>query len=367
MKIETTLEKIKDAVSRIQKISAKNLSLPILENVLLIAKDNNLILRSTNLHVGAEITLPVKVTQEGEVAVKLDIFGQIINSLNGDNNVVFEIVDTTLHISTEKSKMNIKLFPHVDFPTLPRVDDLADEISLPIEVLLDGVRSVVYSASLSDIKPEISSVYIYSENNEIVFVSTDSFRLAERRIVTEQNITIPGVIIPIKNIQECIKIFSGTTGNIKISLSKNQLSAESSSIYFTSRIVDGNYPDYKQIIPTESKTTVIVLKDELLQSLRLVNIFSDNFNQILLKVNKESGIITINSRNTDIGENNTSVDAAITGEDIEMHINHKYLSDAFSAFTTDSLEFSFTEKNKPCIVRSVGDSSFLYLIMPMNR
>lgn len=367
MKIETTLEKIKDAVSRVQKISAKNLSLPILENVLLIAKENNLILRSTNLHVGAEITLPVKISTEGEVAVKLDIFGQIINSLNGDDNVVLEVVDTTLHISTDKSKMNIKLFPHLDFPTLPQVEDSVEEISLPIEILLDGVKSVVYSASLSDIKPEISSVYIYSENNEIVFASTDSFRLAEKRIVTEQNMSISGVIIPIKNIQECVKMFTGITGNVKISLSKNQLSVTSSNIYFTSRIVDGNYPDYKQIIPTESATTAVVLKDELLQSLRLVNIFSDNFNQILLKINKENGLITINSRNTDVGENNTSVDAAVSGDSIEMHINHKYLSDAFSAFTTDSIEFSFTEKNKPCIVRSVGDSSFLYLIMPMNR
>ncbi len=366
MKIETTVEKIKDAVSRIQKVSAKNLSLPILENILLIARDNILTLRSTNLHVGVEITIPVKIKEEGELSVKLDVFSQIINSLQGDYNVTFEVIENTLHISTEKSEMNIKLFPHADFPTLPRVED-ATEINFPIETILDGVKSVVYSASISDIKPEISSVYIYSENNELVFVSTDSFRLAEKRIVTKGNLDISGVIIPIKNIQECIKIFNGITDSVQLSIGKNQLSIQSENIYFTSRIVDGNYPDYKQIIPQESLVNSIVLKDELIQSLRLVNVFSDNFNQILIKTDSQKGQLHIHSRNTDVGENDTSVDAAITGGDIEMYLNHKYLSDAFPALHGDSINFSFTEKNKPCVIRSVGDSSFLYLIMPMNR
>ncbi len=366
MKIEATLEKIKEAVSRAQKVSAKNLSLPILENVLLTASENILTIRSTNLHVGVEIMVPVKIEQEGEIAVKLDIFSQIINSLHGEHKVVLEVIENTCHIHTEKSDMEIKLFPHTDFPTLPRVED-AVEIELPIETIINGVRSVVYSASLSDIKPEISSVYIYSENNEIVFVATDSFRLAEKRIVVEGANTIPGIIVPIKNIQECIKIFTGITDTTKLFIGKNQLSIQSNNIYFTSRIVDGNYPDYKQIIPQESLTDVVILKDELIQSLRLVNVFSDNFNQILMKTNSEKGQISIHSRNTDVGENNTTVDAAITGVGVEMYLNHKYLSDAFGALTSDSINFSFTEKNKPCIIKSVGDPSFLYLIMPMNR
>ena len=366
MKIETTLEKIKDAVSRIQKVSSKNLSLPILENVLLTAKENALTLRSTNLHIGVEISIPVKIDTEGEIAVKLDVFGQIINSLNGEHKVSFQVIDKTLHISTEKSEMDIKLFPHSDFPTLPHVEE-GVEIEFPIETIIDGVRSVVYSASLSDIKPEISSVYIYSENNELVFVSTDSFRLAEKRIVTKNEVDISGVIVPVKNIQECIKIFAGISGDVKLFIGKNQLSIQSDNIYFTSRIVDGNYPDYKQIIPQESIVNSVVLKNELIQSLRLVNVFSDNFNQILIKSDSQTGQMHIHSRNTDVGENNTSVDAAITGGDIEMYLNHKYLSDAFTALSADSINFSFTEKNKPCVVRSVGDSSFLYLIMPMNR
>lgn len=367
MKLESTLEKISLATSRVQKVSAKNLSLPILENILLIAKDNTLTFRSTNLHIGVEVSFPVKIKEEGEVAVNLLVFSNIISNLKNEHKLTLEVKnDNLLEIKTEKSVMDIKLFPHQDFPTLPHLKD-AVEIKLPIEKIIDGVRSVVYSASLSDIKPEIASVFIYPEANELVFVSTDSFRLAEKRIVLDTQQDFPGVIIPVKNIQECIKVFSGVSEDVSIFIGENQLSIQSSEIYFTSRIVDGNYPDYKQIIPQEYQTEMVLLKEDLIQSLRLVNVFSDNFNQILLKADQKAGRIDLHSRNSDVGENTTSVDAAISGKDVQMHLNHKYLSDCFASIASDSLSFSFTENNKPFIIRGVGDKSFLYLIMPMNR
>ena len=366
MKIETTLENIQGVVARIQKVSSKNLSLPVLENVLLTAKGKTCVARVTNLHVGVEVTLPVKVIEEGEIAVNLSVLGQITSSLSASGSVVLEVDGTTLNISTDHSDMQVKLAPHADFPTLPRVEE-GTTITLPIETLIDGVKSVVYSASLSDIKPEISSVFIYNENNELVFVATDSFRLAERRVVVDTGAEVPGVIIPVKNMHECIKVFGGLTGDVSLMIGKNQLSIQSDSTYFTSRIIDGNYPEYQRIIPTKSTTEAVVLKDELVKALRLVNVFSDNFNQITLSVNQKSGTITMHSRNADIGENHTTVDAAVKGGDIEMHLNHKYLSDVLQSLATDSLQFSFVDKGKPCVIRGVGDPSFLYLIMPMNR
>ncbi len=366
MKIESTLDKLSSAIQRIQKVSSKNLSLPILENILLIAKDNILIIRSTNLHVGTEITIPVKVQTKGEVAVRLDLFTNIISSLKKEHKIVLELKDTVLYIQTDKSEMEINTYPSADFPTLPQIED-GLEFILPTKKFIEGVKSVSYAAALSDIKPEIASVYIHTVDNELVFVATDSFRLAEKKIIVSKVEEFPGVIIPIKNIQECIKTFHDIDGDILCTISKNQMSLQNNEIYFTSRIVDGNYPDYKQIIPEEEKTSVILLKDDLISSLRLVNVFSDNFNQIFLKTNTKKGNINLNSRNTDVGENSTDIDAVISGGDIEMYLNHKYLTDSFQSLDGDSVEFSFTEKNRPFIVKSVGDSNFLYLIMPMNR
>src|SRR5690606_3602158 len=159
--------------------------------------------------------------------------------------------------------------------------------TLPIDQFIDGVRSVMYSASQSDIKPEIASVYIYSEDGNLVFVATDSFRLAEKKVKVSNIEDFPGVIVPIKNIQECVKVFAGDEGDVQLFVEKNQLSIVSNNTYFTSRIVDGNYPDYQQIIPKEFTTEAVVLKDDLIQTLKLVNVFSNTFNQISIATNAE--------------------------------------------------------------------------------
>ena len=131
--------------------------------------------------------------------------------------------------------------------------------------------------------------------------------------------------------------------------------------------IDGNYPDYKQIIPSDSTIQSVLLKSDVIDSLRLVNVFSDTFNQISFSVNKDEGLVSLHTRNTDVGENKTTIDAAVTGGSIDMFLNHRYLSDVLSVIEADSVSFLFTEKNKPCVVSPVGDESFLYLIMPMNR
>ena len=366
MKLETTIQKLSNSVNKLKNFSSKNISLPVLENILLINKDNILTIRSTNLHIGVEISIPVKSIKDGEVAVNLGLFTNILNSLKKEDKILLELHGTLLKIKTENSEMEINTYDSSEFPSLPQIEEGLDFI-IPIDKFIDGVRSVMYAASSSDIKPEISSVYIYKENNELIFVSTDSFRLAEKRIIIDGVDDFPGIIIPIKNIQECVHVFSDVKGDVLFELSKNQVSIKNNEIYFTSRIIDGNYPNYTQIIPQEEKTSVIVLKNDLYSSLRLINVFSDNFNQILLKTNKKKGVLSLHSKNTDIGENNTDIEAVIEGDDIEVYVNHKYITDSFSSLNEDSIYFSFFEKNKPFIIKSVGDNSFLYLIMPMNR
>jgi DNA polymerase-3 subunit beta len=366
MKVQSTIEKISHAVSKVQKISAKNVSLPVLENVLLTTEKNNLIFRVTNLHVGVEVTVPVKVEKQGTIAVNLTIFSNIISSIKNGQNINLEVEDQTLNITTDDSTMELKVSAHEDFPTLPQPKE-EDFFTLPIEKFIEGVRSVMYSASQSDIKPEISSVYIYNHDGDLTFVSTDSFRLAEKKVSIKGLEDFPGVIVPIKNIQECVKIFTGDESDVKLFIEKNQLTIVSNDTYFTSRIVDGNYPDYQQIIPKEFSTEAVVLKDDLVQTLRLVNVFSNTFNQVSIKTLSKEGRLSISSRNTDIGENNSLVDAAVKGDDVETYVNHRYISDIFNSTPSDSISFSFIEKNKPFMVKGVGDESFLYLIMPMNR
>ena len=365
MKIECGIDKIKKALTSVERITGKNLTLPVLGSVLWVATGKTLKLRATNLNIGIEIEIPAKIEKEGVVAVRGDILSSLFSVLQGDLNVLFELINGNLLVKTKTSTILLKSISHEDFPTIPIIE--GESILIPNKKFIDGIKSVYYSASISDVKPEIGSIYIYPEDDMLVFVSTDSFRLAEKKIKIKQNLNFNGILIPYKNIVEVIKVFEGIEDDIKITLQKNQISFKTENIYLTSRVVDGSFPDYKQIVPKNTTTKSIVLKQDFISSLKISNIFSDKFNQIVLTIKPGDKIFEIESKNTDIGENTTLVAGALSGEDVSANFNFKYILDCFQSISGDSLSIELTGNNKPMIIRGVGDSSFMYLVMPMNR
>ena len=365
MKIECSTEKIKNAVSQVERITGKNLTLPILSSILLTASGNSLKLRSTNLNLGIEIEIGVKIEKEGTLAISGSVLNAVLSNISQNENMYLENIDGSLLIKTKKSQIRLKSSPYEDFPTIPIVAGNSFEIES--SKLIDGIKSVYYSSSISDIKPEISSVFIYTNEDNLIFVSTDSFRLAEKKIKVKGLEEILGILIPYKNIGEILKVFGEFKGIIKVCFSKNQISFSSDNTYLTSRIIDGIFPDYKQIIPKDFLTDVVVLKQDLLNALKLSNIFSDKFNQINLKITPKEKVFELSSVNNDIGENKTYLDAVINGETIELGFNYKYFLDCFQSLNTDSVSIKLSEVSRPIVISAVSDPSFTYLIMPMNR
>jgi len=365
MKLECKIEEIKNKISQVERITGKNLTLPVLNSILLIASGKSLKLRSTNLSLGIEVEIPEKVEKEGIVAISGSVLSGVFSNVYQNENVFLESDDGNLMIKTKKSKIKLKGQPHDDFPTIPRVAGV--DFEMDSKKLVDGIKSVYYSSSVSDIKPEISSVYMYTNEDSLVFVSTDSFRLAEKKIKMKGVPEVPGVLIPFKNIPEILRVFGDYDSDIKVCFNKNQISFSSDDTYLTSRIIDGVFPDYRQIIPKNSTTNAVLLKQDLLNALKISNIFSDKFNQVNLKISPKEKIFELSSLNNDIGENKTYVDAALTGENIELGFNYKYFLDCFQSLTTDSLSIKFSGASSPLVISPVSDSSFIYLIMPMNR
>lgn len=365
MKLECSTEKIKNAVFQTERITGKNLSLPILNSILLIATGNVLKLRAMNLSLGIEINIPAKIEKEGILAINGSVLSNVFSNINQSENVLLEGENNNLLIKTKKSNIKIKGQPSDDFPTIPIVS--GDSFEIEADKLTEGIKSVYYSSSVSDIKPEISSVYVYSDDDSLIFVSTDSFRLAEKKIKLKKVLDIKGLLIPFKNITEILKIFNDTSKSINICFNSNQISFSCENIYLTSRLIDGVFPDYRQIIPKESSTEVVLLKQDLLNGLKLTNVFSDKFNQLNLKINNQQKIFELSSFNNDIGENRTNIDSVIKGKDIEISFNYKYFLDCFTSINTDSLVVYFTDSQHPILIKPINDNSFIYLIMPMNR
>lgn len=365
MKLECSIEKIKNALLVVDRITGKNLTLPVLGSVLWVATGKTLKLRATNLNIGIEMEVPAKIEKEGVVAIRSDILSSLFSILSGDTIVSFELINNNLSVKTKQNTIILKSISNEDFPTIPIID--GEEVFLQIDRFIEGLKSVYYSASISEIKPEIGSVYIYPEEDILVFVATDSFRLAEKKIKIKQKLSFSGILIPHKNVNEIIKVFENIKDDIKIIIQKNQISFSTKNIYLTSRIIDGSFPDYKQIIPKNPTTEAVIIKQDLISSLKISNIFSDKFNQITFNIKPKEKVFEIEAKNTDIGENITLLGGALSGDDVVLNFNYKYIIDCFSSISSDSLALEFSGNNKPMIIKPVGDPSFIYLVMPMNR
>ncbi|MSR87799.1 MAG: DNA polymerase III subunit beta [Candidatus Zambryskibacteria bacterium] len=366
MKIECIKEQLEEALNKANKIAGKNTTLPVLSGLYMEANQNSLSIKATNLDLGITVNVPVKVVEPGIVVVPAHIITSLISSLFKDRNITLNTKEQILEIKTSSTKTNIKTLPSEDFPIIPEIGD-DDVFSIPTRDFIFGIRSVIYAAAIGSIKPELSSISITYEGEFLVFAATDSFRLAEKKIRVKKIPNFKQILVPQKNALEMIKIFDRADEYISISIQEHQIAMRSEGVYLTSRIIDGTFPDYRQIIPKKTSTSAVMLKQDLINSLKTSLIFSDSFNQLTLRLSPVAKHFELESKNSTIGESVHKLDAVLEGDELSINVNHRYFTDCFQSITTDSLSLSFAGVAKPIIVTGVGDSSFLYLVMPMNQ
>ncbi len=364
MKAECTKDALRNGVQQAERMTGKNLSLPVLGGILFSAQGNTLTLRATNLDFGIEIRIPAKIDGEFSAVVPGNILSGILSAVS-DGKITLDMANENLTLSTLNTKSVVKCLPSDDFPTLPTISG-AESFTVSAQKFIDGVKSVWYSASVSDMKPEIASIYIYPENEDMVFAATDSFRLAEKKIAIKKNAEFSRILIPYKNMVEMLRVFEGLDSDMDISFNKNQISVSVGNIYVTSRIIDGVFPDYRQIIPKEYVTEAVMLKQDVINALKMTNLFSDKFNRVDIRVDPAKKLFEVEAKNQILGENTTRIDAALSGKEISCGFNQKYILDCFQAIKHESVVFRFSGIGRPLVIQGVGDGSFVYLVMPLT-
>jgi DNA polymerase-3 subunit beta len=366
MRVEFTKESFEHAVGLANRASGKNVNLPVLSCVLFEAKNKVCYVRSTNLDLGVEVAVSAKVMEDGIVAVPATLLSQYAGTLGDEQKISIELKETVLVVTTKKGTTEIKTMPADDFPTLP-APDAKKAFLIPAATLLTGFRSVWYAASVSTVKPELGSIYVYHHDSKMFFVATDSFRLAEKSIALPKITSFDPVLIPYKNVGDCMRILESASGDVEVRVTPTQLGFYFDNVFVTSRLIDGTFPDYKQIIPKDPQTTVTCLKADLVQTLKKAVVFSDSFHQVGFVVDPAKKVCTIRATNADVGTIDERIDATIQGEPLTINFNYRYLLDCFQSIGTDSVSLSFSGPGRPLVVRGVGDPSFLYLAMPLNR
>ncbi|MDD5033089.1 MAG: DNA polymerase III subunit beta [Candidatus Pacebacteria bacterium] len=356
---------LQNALILSEKIAGKNNTLPILNAVLLATEKKSIIFSSTNLEIGLKISIPAKIEKEGVVAVSAKLFSSFVSSFNENEEMIIDTVNNNLVLSTKNSSTTIKGYNPSDFPILPKISEKKSFIVSAFDFVL-GLRSVFYSSSLSETKPEINSVYIYSSSKTpLTFVATDSFRLAEKKIPYNLN-DFSNFLIPYRNVIEILKIFENQEGDLTIKTDDNNLNISSKNIELTSRLTDGTFLDYKQIIPNNFINTAQVNKKRFIDAIKTSSLFSGKLNEVKIKIYKNESFLEIQTSNPDFGENTINIPAKTEGEDLVMVFNYKYLIDSIQSFKTEDLFFKFSGEGKPLLITGFGDNSFVYLVMPMK-
>jgi DNA polymerase III subunit beta len=365
MKINCLKEDLQKAVYQTEKITGKNLSLPVLKGIL-ITVDNYIILNSTNLDLGIEIIVPGKIENKGRVVVDGSILNNFLSNISKNELLTIELKNNNLFISGKSIKTNLTTLSDDDFPVIPK-PKTKNSFKIKKDILINGLKSVWFSASNSNIKPELSSVYIYQDGEKIIFVATDSFRLAEKKVLAKDIPEFESILLPIKNVPDIIRFIEESNEDINVFIEESQISFSYKNHFLTSRIINGSFPDYKQIIPKEFETEILSLKEDALNHLKLTNVFADKFNQIVFSSYPSKKTFTIKSHNQEKGDNLSFIDAVLKGKDIEIGFNYRYIMDSFQSITGDSVSFLLAGQGRPMLIKSVPDNGFTYVVMPMNR
>jgi DNA polymerase III subunit beta len=363
MKIEILKDSLEKSVNTASRVANKNLSLPVLGCVVITASKDRVTLKATNLDVSAEIAVPAKVLEEGVVAIPAHILSQTMSTAT-DEKLTLTLSETTLNVEGSHGSAQIKTVDASDFPTLPFVKEGEGySVSLPAKELARAFKMVTFSASTSGIRPELSSIYFEIIDGILITAATDSFRLAEMKIPVKTKTNIDPILIPHRNVADIVRAISDTE-TVEMRIGEGQVSFLVDGSYLTSRLIDGVFPEYQAIIPKNFTTHATVLTQDALKGFRKVSIFADATNQVTLTTKDKK--ISIEARNTSVGETKEHIDSVTEGDDISISFNIRYIIDALGVMTSDSVIFSIGGVGKPMVISDVPDKGFTYLVMPMN-
>lgn len=372
MKVEILKENLKTGLGAVEGVAGKNISLPILQNVLIKTEENFLSFTSTDLEIATRCWVLAKIVRDGGVVVPAKFLSSLVSSLPNDK-ITLEAKEKGVHIECKNIKSQIQGQNPDEFPIIPNLKD-QDFFEVDNGAFCGGLSQIIDIAAQSQSRPEISGIYFVFSKNNIKIVATDSFRLGEKHITLGKAIKKEcAFILPQKAAREVLSVLNSRAGNLKIYISPSQVlfefpmeGVDHPQVHITSRLIEGEYPNYQDIIPTKFKTTLTLKREDFLHQIKTASLFSGKVNEVKVSVLPNKKEVEVFSRNADIGEHTSLIPAAIDGDPISVSFNYKFLVDGLQYIKSSELVFEISKEEGPCILRPVGDASYLYVVMPIK-
>ena len=361
MKIITTKSILLESINIVQKAVPSKTTLPILEGILFDAKGGKLKLTATDLEIGIETVSNVDVIEPGKIVLSSRMIGDIVRKLP-DSDIEIETSEGNLvSIKSEGSKFKIVTLPYEEYPELPAVKKESG-IVLKQNILKEMIRKTIFAVSFDEVRPILTGVLFDVSGNELTMVALDGFRMAVKKnsIINDNNFR---AVIPGKTLTEIGKIINEKEENVNIYFSKNHIQVQIEDTIIVSRLLEGEFINYKQIIPSEYKIKIKVSSNLLMEACDRAALFArdSSNNMIKFEINEDLMVIMSNSQNGDVHE---ELQIQKEGNDIEIAFNAKYFIDVLKVIEGEEITIEFTTNVSPSIIRPINNEDYLYLVLP---
>jgi DNA polymerase-3 subunit beta len=375
VKVTCPQENLQRALSQVSRAVATKTALPVLSNVLLVAEEGHLKIAATDLHIGITTRIDAAIAEEGRITVDARLLSEFVNTLpNEDVELSTPGTRAMLNVKCGRSTASINGIDADDFPVMPGIKEDAIVIEIEPGQFRELVAQVELAAASDDSRPVLAGVLTRVEGNKITLAAADGFRLA----VKEGELPSRGpdkleAIVPAKALRELARIVGDGSEPVKISITptQSQLVAEAGKTEFLSSLIEGNFPDFRQIVPREFSVRVEVDRDQLMGAVRRASYFARDNNDVIRLAIKggeqefDLGTVEISATAAERGNSQSVIDASVSGEGFQIAFNARYLSDVLAVLKQPKVMLGLNGPNQAGVVRPVGDDHYSHVIMPM--
>lgn len=362
MRIQVEQRNLSKGTNIVQKGISSKTTLPILDGILIETRGNKIKLTGTDLDIGIETYVEANILEEGSVVVNSKIFRDIVRMLP-NSPIDIEVKDNNINIVCENTEFNLVGNPANEFPELPTLINQFT-FNMPRDLFKDAVRQTVFATTEDETRPILTGVLLEVVNGQVSFVALDGYRLALRNIHVESAEDLK-IVIPSRTLNELTKILDDDEEDLKITLAPGHIIFDIGETLVFSRLLEGQFLNYKDIIRNDHKTKIIANKKLLQDSLERASLLAREEKANLVKLNIVDDKILIKS-NSEIGNVYEEIDVDLEGEDLNIAFNSKYILDGIKVIDSEELELYFMGSLNPCIIKPAGVENYTYLVLPVR-
>ncbi|KAF0823539.1 DNA polymerase III subunit beta [Cytobacillus firmus] len=369
-------DQLVQSVQDVMKAVTSRTTIPILTGIKIVASEEGVTLTGSDSDISIESFIPkeedgneiVEIKQPGAIVLQAKFFSEIVKKLPTDSVEISVENHLQTVIRSGKSEFNLNGLDAEEYPHLPQIEE-EKMFKIPTDLLKAMVRQTVFAVSTSETRPILTGVNWKVENGTLTCIATDSHRLALRKAQIETTASESyNVVIPGKSLSELSKILDDNNDLIDIVITENQVLFKAEHLLFFSRLLEGNYPDTSRLIPSDSKTDVVVNTKEFLQAIDRASLLAKEGRNNVVKLSTiDGGVIEISSNTPEVGKVVEEVQSkSVEGEELKISFSAKFMMDALKALEGSEITISFTGAMRPFIIKPLNDESILQLILPVR-